>query len=318
MNKEEIKKLYLSGMEIKNIAELFNSDYKTIWRILKKLDVKIVRKVKELDHNFFENFTIESCYWAGFIAADGCVSDKGLFITLWKNDIHHIGLFRKNIKSNTEISENVKTQKSGKVTENCGISLYSPKIVKDLFINFNIVRNKSKIIEPPLKIPNDLIKHYIRGYFDGDGSISWHKHNNTPRIEFATGSKNLIKWIKLILEENIEILGRPKILIDNKWGIYKLDYMGKQIVEVMKWLYEGSNEEIRLKRKYKRYTDYEKKVNEKELKIKSKNNEIIKRNEKIIKLRGMGLTLLNIAERLNICQATCCKIIKLMERNDVS
>lgn len=310
MNEEKIKELYLNGMEIKNIAKLFNSNCRKIRRVLKKLDVKIVRKVKNLDHNFFESFTPESCYWAGFVAADGCVSDKRLFITLWKNDIHHIELFRENTKSNAKIAESVNIQKSGKITESCGIALYSSKIVKDLFVNFNVVRNKSKIIEPPLKIPENLIKHYIRGYFDGDGSISWHKHNDTPRIEFATGSKKLIEWIKITLENNIKI-GRPKILIDKRWGIFKLDYMGKQILKIMEWLYEGSNEKIRLKRKYDRYVDYRQKVNEKELKLKNRNLEIYDRFKN-------GESRAEISESFNLSFSFCRRIIKQMGNNGIS
>lgn len=53
------------------------------------------------------------------------------------------------------------------------------------------------------KISNDLIPHFIRGYFDGNGSISIaSKRPNLRRIEICSTSKTFITDIKTYLELN--------------------------------------------------------------------------------------------------------------------
>ena len=41
--------------------------------------------------------------------------------------------------------------------------------------NLGVVENKTyKELHIPKQIPNELIKHFIRGYFDGDGSLNYY------------------------------------------------------------------------------------------------------------------------------------------------
>ncbi len=70
------------------------------------------------------------------------------------------------------------------------------------------VPNKSLILEFPKTVPSDLIHHFIRGYFDGDGSVfitrkKWIRTPKTlPRIEYTdyigisfNGTKELLEGI---------------------------------------------------------------------------------------------------------------------------
>ena len=86
-------------------------------------------------------------------------------------------------------------------------SVYSIKLTTDL-IKMGCVENKSKLIRIPL-IPDNLMRHFIRGYFDGDGCIS--ERSKTKVIEFY------------ICGGSIEFLNDLK-LIFNDFGISKQDF----------------------------------------------------------------------------------------------
>ena len=50
------------------------------------------------------------------------------------------------------------------------VELTSQKTVNDL-IKQGCFKNKTLILKPPQNVPNELLPHFIRGFFDGDGSI---------------------------------------------------------------------------------------------------------------------------------------------------
>ena len=69
------------------------------------------------------------------------------------------------------LKERTNTAGNGKTYKTVRVNVCNKKMCNDLF-NLGIVSNKSLTLQFPKNIPNSLIKHYLRGYFDGDGSIS--------------------------------------------------------------------------------------------------------------------------------------------------
>ena len=121
-----------------------------------------------LNKNYFKNIdTEEKAYWLGFIAADGCVYKMSknayrLQINLSAVDIGHLELFNDCIESDYII-----TQKKVNNSDTCILKISSKEFTDNL-INLGITPNKSLIVQMP-NISQDLIRHFIRGYFDGDG-----------------------------------------------------------------------------------------------------------------------------------------------------
>lgn len=123
--------------------------------------------------NFFENIDNEiKAYWLGFMYADGYIVDyQDIYgedqfgIKLNKNDLKSLEDFKIDIESTNPITN----------TDNNSLRLLmtSQKTCNDL-ISHGCVKQKSKILKPPKNIPNNLIRHFIRGFFDGDGSIYKH------------------------------------------------------------------------------------------------------------------------------------------------
>jgi hypothetical protein len=79
-------------------------------------------------------------------------------------------------------------------------SIYNTKIVSDLY-KHGCVNNKTFKIKLP-KLREDLIRHFIRGYFDGDGCIS------LPNIKILGNEDFISSLQKFRLYVNIFKLSR--------------------------------------------------------------------------------------------------------------
>ena len=119
-----------------------------------------------VDKSFFKKLDNElSCYWAGFILADGTVRDRDFSIGLSLVDIEHINRFKSDISSQHKIS----VSKGTRGGYGAKIYITCTEIVNDLK-SHGISPRKSFDALPPI-VPLDMERHLVRGYFDGDGCI---------------------------------------------------------------------------------------------------------------------------------------------------
>lgn len=203
----------------------------------------------EIDELSFSNINKDNCYWAGFIAADGNISGINLSVELNSIDEKHLLKLADFVRSNIGIYKRKRQRDFEEIEYSC-FKIRSQIIINDLYDNFNIVPRKSLILEPP-KISGNFIKHYIRGYFDGDGCIGFDTHF---KLTFVGGSFNILKWIKENIEQAVET-GDPTICVRDKSKTYCLSYHGNQVINILNWLYEdcGNNFLNRKKDKYESF-----------------------------------------------------------------
>lgn len=163
------------------------------------------------DHSYFHEInTEEKAYWLGFIYADGGIrNDIGdtyqLIIDLAASDGNHLKKFNKSLGGNLQIAYTERLYKpNGKIYKHAIIRVSSKEMVGDL-IAMGATPCKSFIIQFP-ELREDLIRHFIRGYFDGDGCISAPKRKDGTkpyiRASFVSGSANFLKDLRHILYEN--------------------------------------------------------------------------------------------------------------------
>jgi len=233
------------------IAEEHPPSASTVRRILRyhsvdtSYDVKRYRKYK-LNEKKFENIDNEhKSYWLGFLYADGYIKyDTHHIIELvlqWR-DKNHIEKF----KNFLEFSGNIK-KKNVKLNNNnykaAKLSICSKKLVMDSYRK-GLINNKSEYIRLPPFLDNKLIRHFIRGYIDGDGSITKTKDNRI--ILEIIGNKDFLYDINSHLKENIYIDNKNKLIEEGK--AFGLKYSSqKQIKKIYEYLYKPSN--IYLERK---------------------------------------------------------------------
>lgn len=193
---------------------------------------------------FFNNIdTEEKAYWAGFIAADGNIRKDFLKLRIELNiqDYSHLEKFRKSITGNNPIKESVRPNNH---------SCYIDVNCKEMCLALNdlgITPKKSLTLDINIKkIPKDLRRHFIRGYFDGDGSLNNYKRENYNYLEWELSFISSNRFLNQILEE----LNKERKLY-SCGNNYRFCFKSKKdIFEVIEYLYKDAT--IYLDRKYEK------------------------------------------------------------------
>ena len=157
----------------------------------------------EICHNFFTNINSEEqAYLLGFYVADGNVNEKRktFRVKINKEDSEIIDLYKKYIcpTAHTFIynSYDIKgrNDKKYKGRDQISVDINSSVLVNSL-VNLGYGYKKTYLNMSLPKIDDDLIIHFIRGYFDGDGcitkNIAYDSYNKPRlRLHFSFTAKN--------------------------------------------------------------------------------------------------------------------------------
>ena len=209
--REDIISLYKQGMLKKDIRAQLNLPEAGLTKFFKE------NEVYRFNENIFENVdTEEKAYWLGFLWADGyCKS--GIDIELTDED-HIIKL-----KEFLAITSQIKTRnRNNSITYR--LNANSNKFANDLNnLGFGLKDDRTEI---PI-ISESLIRHFIRGYFDGDGHIrkdsTFEGIDISGRIEFIDNLKIILK--DYIVREELHSTHSKRIYTDKLKGIQFLDYI---------------------------------------------------------------------------------------------
>lgn len=194
---DQIKQMYKDGKSSIKIGDELGISKVTIIYILKRENVdrrthqELNLKFKCNEH-FFDSIDSESkAYWLGFISADGYIRPapkRILGITLSDKDEHHIQLLKNALGSDHTITKYGGTAR---------LHIYSDFLTSALAVH-GVIQNKTFTMEFP-SIPQHIIRHFIRGYFDGDGCFTANKSNH-DNISFSiTSNTKIITSIQEIL-----------------------------------------------------------------------------------------------------------------------
>lgn len=152
--------------------------------------------------NYFENInTEEKAYFLGFIAADGCIYDSKdsrqtiIRIGISKTDKEILEKFQKELGTNKPIKELVRNNK-----EYSSLEISSQIIGDDLKKLGLTVRKTYK--KTWVELDNIFLQNaFIRGYFDGDGSINGEiQKNHLSKVNITiSGFKDNLDFFKKYL-----------------------------------------------------------------------------------------------------------------------
>lgn len=262
--KEIIFKYEQEGKSVLQVSKEVPYSYDVVRRVLVENGIKIrsnsynSRKYHCNEHYFDEIDTPEKAYWLGFIYADGYISfpvySYLLGIALAKQDEGHLIKFKSAINSNHKIS----TYKAKGYSD----TLYSRVIIRsnhmcNQLIQKGVLLHKTNILKFPYGIvPDNLISHFIRGYFDGDGCLTYSINKRTGRTVFQikiVGTKEVLKGINeyIPINKTFNLTKRRQ----NGTNNFNLEIGGnKQVGVVLDYMYKDST--VHLDRKYEKYLYY--------------------------------------------------------------
>lgn len=266
-----LKQQFETGESAVIIAKKINCDPSSIQKAFKKLGFTNNIKNKIKVNNIFKDYTPESCYWAGFINADGHIDlyqpeyrksfNYKLGLTISKKDELHL---RKLISTLGYTSYRYGTSTiRNKTNENIQFATNKKDISLDLINKFNIFPGKKSCNESmPKNIPKKYMSHYIRGYFDGDGSVGC--YNDYLRVCIVAGESFCKQLKDFLSKEKGESIGyiykdTPND-IGNKNNLYKYCIFKQSHI---KWFYNyiyKNQDCIKLDRKYDIFYNYYNKI----------------------------------------------------------
>lgn len=178
---EKIIEAYRNNVSMRQLEKDFDTTRQSISKFLTEKGIKttVGNHYRKYHHNesFFESIdTEEKAYWLGFMYADGWIQDNSnrhgqdhFGISLADKDEKHLNKFLKSLNATNPINYDNSNTKKGQ-SRIAKVELTSQKTVDDL-IKHGCFKKKTLILKPPSSVPDKLIPHFIRGFFDGDGSI---------------------------------------------------------------------------------------------------------------------------------------------------
>lgn len=249
INEKEIIRLYSEeNFSASKIGKLFNVDVATITNRLRNNNIEIKRIFRKylIRNDYFESINSQDkAYWLGFLIADGY--NSGNLIRIDIQDKGHLEKLRDRIYINCDMPiRKRKNTLNGK--DIFYLTIQDKKLLSDVEF-LGLVNKKSMIVCYP-KIDSMYDRFFIKGVFDGDGSLSYSMDGNYRRYTInIVGSFNLITSIKDKISSIGINVGFRKVK-----SIYELNIRGnRQIIKFLEWLYDETT--IHLDRKFEKYQD---------------------------------------------------------------
>jgi hypothetical protein len=217
----------------------------TLRKFLRKNNVAC-KKTSQITEN--ENFfkiidSEEKAYFLGFICADGSIQNKRnkLSFTLKSIDVEILLTLKALLKTTTPVTKRTHFDKrNGTIINSVGTQIYSRTIVEDLHA-LGIGEDKSHQVRLP-QINKNLIRHFLRGLFDGDGHIG----GQCSQISTRECLNDIILFLK---EFDIKPINFWETINESK-NVHKI-YFGKDRIKFLNLLYKDAS--IFLLRKYEIY-----------------------------------------------------------------
>lgn len=258
--KDYICENYLKGASCVVLAKHYGINHHAILSVLEECGIQRDRTLStrkySVDEHFFDVIdTPEKAYVLGLLYADGNNNEKKqtISISLQEEDKELLEKVRKVLKSEKplEFLDYSNKHDFGYTYKNqYRLIVFSKHMCKALR-DKGVVPNKSLVLEFPDWLDPDLYSHFIRGHFDGDGSVGRYGRSISASI---TSTDNFCKRIQEICA-NLGIYSR---IYDSSChnGITKQLSIARKndVKKFLDWIYADAT--IYMERKYKRYIEY--------------------------------------------------------------
>lgn len=257
---QRIIKLHLDGLLHKDISYRLLVSHQGINNTLDRNNIprmSISQRNQHIKRNshYFDNIdTQNKAYTLGMIFADGnnfCTPGKNaLTIVLQEEDKSVLERIRQEIEYDAPLKFcNMKKKKE--IYHNTYRLVVCDEYMCNKLLELGVVNNKSLKVKFPNYISEELLPHFIRGYFDGDGGVYYDDKHSKARTSLC-GTYDFISHVSEILH-NMGIknhIYHPKQCGDS--DTFVMNTTGnKSSYNFLTWIYKDAD--IKMERKYNKY-----------------------------------------------------------------
>lgn len=257
--KESAIEEYLAGATSIEVARKYGVGPGAIQSLLKRRGIaarphtETHRKYTIDAHVFDEIDTEEKSYALGYLYADAYNgrTNNSITLTLHPQDFEILIRFQELFKSNRPIRE-IQQRRNGRRYVSLQLS---SKHLSERLEEVGCGQAKTFTVTFPTWLDPRLHHHFIRGVFDGDGSLSirtaqYGKRKSTSKLSI-TGTTALCTSISSLVGQYCDV----RSAVRDHWcsiGISEFSVSGNlQVLAVLRWMYKDST--IHLTRKYEKY-----------------------------------------------------------------
>lgn len=256
---KELKKLYAGGMSQVKLAEKYHIHHKTILQCVRN-DVPVVygrfNRVHNINENYFDVVdTQDKAYILGFLYADGYNSydKRAIRLQLTECDVeilYHISDALDYSRPLTYVPAR-EIYDTGYISKpQYALEINSAHMSKRL-AELGVVQNKSLILEFPDWIHTDLVRHFLRGYIDGDGSIVKQEHSYGVNL---LSTENFCRKVQYLVGDLLGVDSRIKEARNHNGITFEWIISKKADAKIfLDWIYIDAH--LFLQRKYNIYFD---------------------------------------------------------------
>lgn len=195
-----IVKEHFKGKTIKQLSKEHTIPLSNIYsyfvsRKIKYADIPNYSEIYKINHNYLDIINTEDkAYFLGIMLSDGGISGKNrIKLKLKSEDSYLIKDIFSYFSSGHSLCKDNNSE---------SIQICSDKIAENLRKN-GCINNKTKFGFNLPNISNELFKHFIRGYFDGDGSISKRTARpNQRQVYICSVNRDFLLQLQNKLKEN--------------------------------------------------------------------------------------------------------------------
>lgn len=194
-----------------------------------------------INQDYFKIWSHNMAYILGLWFADGCIYKGKMFdITLHAKDKYILQKIKEELGYEGNLYDYVDRQ-AARINFSC-------KVIYNDLVALGGQEHKSLSITFPF-VPKEFLPDFIRGYFDGDGSIMRMK-NNRLNSAFCNGSKSFLVSLLKVLKIEAGIVGGS---FDD--SSMTLRFGKNDTLRLCEYMYKN-NPELFLLRKYEKYLSY--------------------------------------------------------------
>ena len=253
IKKEDVINLHNTGLSPLEISKSLNCSISNISKRLirygikpfrKKVDKRSSSRYKINELYFDEINTEKKAYFLGLLYADGSVFNNGFYLKIKDEDI------LQRLKEELDAEQPIKNVQYGEYS--CYLFTVCSKKLSESLINHGCFQNKTYILKFP-QIEEKLIKHFIRGFYDGDGSLYINSNINSCKLDITSASIDILKSIRTIFTSITGLSGSLTKECKNS-NAWHLRVNGRKLSVVMDWFYKDAT--VFMKRKYDKFLIY--------------------------------------------------------------